>query len=171
MGLEIKTTANRESTWSITSKITDKLRHHKRTVTILRKQWKKFETRSTFHIFSIVFKSSCWTQITYEYSFFFSSICFWPVLFSIPFPPYPIDGPVPPDDVGVLRRSQSNLSCGCFSWMPPQKSFSKLQTRPWEKKKLLTYLFILKKSIIQFLIKCFGLFSKLQVNQSKKRCI
>ena len=55
MGLEIKTTANREPTWSITSKITDKLRHHKRTVTILRKQWKKFETRSTFHIFSIVF--------------------------------------------------------------------------------------------------------------------
>lgn len=131
MGLEIKTTANRESTWSITSKITDKLRH--------------FETRSTFHIFSIVFKSSCWTQITYEYSFFFSSICFWPVLFSIPFPPYPIDGPVPPDDVGVLRRSQSNLSCGCFSWMPPQKSFSKLQTRPWEKK--IAYLLIYFKKI------------------------
>ena len=170
MGLEIKTTANRVSTWSITSKITDKLRHHKRTVTSLRKQWKKFETRSTFHIFSIVFKSSCWTQITYKYSFFLVRSAFDQFYFPYLFPRIQSmalfhltmlessDGPNQICHVAVsLECHHRNLFQNC--------------RRGLEKKKLLTYLFILKKSIIQFLIKCFGLFSKLQVNQSKKRCI
>ena len=170
MGLEIKTTANRESTWSITSKITDKLRHHKRTVTILRKQWKKFETRSTFHIFSIVFKSSCWTQITYEYSFFQFDLLLTSFIFH------------------TFSPVSNQWSCSTWRcWSPPTvpikfvmwlfllnattEIFFKIADEALRKKKLLTYLFILKKSIIQFLIKCFGLFSKLQVNQSKKRCI